>query len=170
MKSTTIFSFLNRDASLPEKFIGKRFPVSLFGKQTLPAIQRNECVRGNRQYGAADYRVIGFNIRTIQENVGRYDFVLYKIAARVSQYRCKIRGVFKLIKNSNRSCICRKKFLTKGLMKWIIKKAYKIFPFALTRIERLRDYLNRMYESGYQIVKIKFGCILIFKSSCQRRL
>lgn len=100
MKSTTIFSFLNRDAILPEKFIGKRFPVSLFGKQTRPAIQRNECVRGNRQYGAADYRVIGFNMRTIQENVGRYDFVLYKIAARVSQYRCKIRGVFELVKNN----------------------------------------------------------------------
>ena len=27
MKSTTIFSFLNRDAILPEKFIGKRFSV-----------------------------------------------------------------------------------------------------------------------------------------------
>ena len=25
-----LFSFLNRDAILPEKFIGKRFPVSLF--------------------------------------------------------------------------------------------------------------------------------------------
>ena len=51
------------------------------------------------------------------------------------------------------------------------KNLIRFFPFALTRIERLRDYLNRMYESGYQIVKIKFGCILIFqKSSCQRRL
>lgn len=30
IESTTIFSFSNRDASLPEKFIGKRFPVSLF--------------------------------------------------------------------------------------------------------------------------------------------
>lgn len=30
LKSTTIFSFSNMDAILPEKFIGKRFPVSLF--------------------------------------------------------------------------------------------------------------------------------------------
>ena len=82
----------------PKSLLERDFRSHFFGKQTLPAIQRNECVRGNRQYGAADYRVIGFNIRTIQENVGRYDFVLYKIAARVSQYRCKIRGVFKLIK------------------------------------------------------------------------
>ena len=45
------------------------------------------------------------------------------------------------------------------------KKLIRFFPFALTRIERLRDYLNRMYESGYQIVKIKFGCILIFQKA-----
>ena len=90
----------------PRKVYWKEiFRSRFFGKQTLPAIQRNECVRGNRQYGAADYRVIGFNIRTIQENVGRYDFVLYKIAARVSQYRCKIRGVFELVK-----IICIKMF------------------------------------------------------------
>lgn len=44
------------------------------------------------------------------------------------------------------------------------KNLIRFFPFALTRIERLRDYLNRMYESGYQIVKIKFGLssILLF--------
>lgn len=54
------------------------------------------------------------------------------------------------------------------MSKWIIKKAYKIFPFALTRIERLRDYLNRMYEYGYQIVKIKFGCILIFQKAAAK--
>ena len=45
------------------------------------------------------------------------------------------------------------------------KKLIRFFPFALTRIERLRDYLNRMYESGYQMVKIKFGCILIFQKA-----
>ena len=45
------------------------------------------------------------------------------------------------------------------------KKLIRFFPFALTRIERLRDDLNRMYESGYQIVKIKFGCILIFQKA-----
>ena len=38
----------------------------------------------------------------------------------------------------------------------------------MTRIERLRDYLNRMYESGYQIVKIKFGCILIFQKAAAK--
>lgn len=45
------------------------------------------------------------------------------------------------------------------------KNLIRFFPFALTRIERLRGYLNRMYESGYQIVKIKFGCILIFQKA-----
>ena len=40
------------------------------------------------------------------------------------------------------------------------KNLIRFFPFALTRIERLRDYLNRMYESGYQIVKIKFKTFL----------
>lgn len=49
------------------------------------------------------------------------------------------------------------------------KNLIRFFPFALTRIERLRDYLNRMYESGYQIVKIKFGCILIFKKQLPKK-
>ena len=48
------------------------------------------------------------------------------------------------------------------------KKLIRFFPFALTRIERLRDYLNRMYEYGYQIVKIKFGCILIFQKAAAK--
>lgn len=48
------------------------------------------------------------------------------------------------------------------------KNLIRFFPFALTRIERLRDYLNRMYESGYQIVKIKFGCILIFQKAAAK--
>ena len=48
------------------------------------------------------------------------------------------------------------------------KKLIRFFPFALTRIERLRDYLNRMYESGYQVVKIKFGCILIFQKAAAK--
>ena len=48
------------------------------------------------------------------------------------------------------------------------KKLIRFFPFALTRIERLRDYLNRMYAYGYQIVKIKFGCILIFQKAAAK--
>lgn len=32
----------------PRKVYWKEIAVSLFRKQTLPAIQRNECVRGNR--------------------------------------------------------------------------------------------------------------------------
>lgn len=48
------------------------------------------------------------------------------------------------------------------------KNLIRFFPFALTRIERLRDYLNRMYESGYQIVKINFGCILIFQKAAAK--
>lgn len=49
------------------------------------------------------------------------------------------------------------------------KKLIRFFPFALTRIERLRDYLNRMYEYGYQIVKIKFGCTLIFQKQLPKK-
>ena len=95
--------------------------------QTLPAIQRNECIRGNRQYEAADYRVIGFNIRTIQENVGRYDFVLYKIAARVSQYRCKIRGVFELVKKIH------------NIIEWyLVNLAYR--DFQPIQIQKLRVF------------------------------
>lgn len=45
------------------------------------------------------------------------------------------------------------------------KDLIKFFPFALFQIERLTEYLNRMYKSGYQVVKIKFGCILIFRKA-----
>lgn len=47
MKSTTIFRFQTGTQVSP-KVYWKEISVSLFGKQTLPAIQRNECVRGNR--------------------------------------------------------------------------------------------------------------------------
>ena len=42
----------------------------------------------------------------------------------------KIRGVFKLIKTAT-GVVSAVKVLTKGLMKWIIKKAYKIFSLLL---------------------------------------
>jgi hypothetical protein len=44
----------------------------------------------------------------------------------------------------------------------------RFFPFSLFRIESLTKYLNKMYNYGYKIIEIKFGCILIFKKSAFR--
>ena len=42
------------------------------------------------------------------------------------------------------------------------------FPFSLFRIESLTKHLNKMYNYGYKIIEIKFGCILIFKKAAFR--
>ncbi len=41
---------------------------------------------------------------------------------------------------------------------------FTIYPFALYRIEKFTEYLNKQYQKGFAVTKILFGFIIFFKA------
>ena len=41
---------------------------------------------------------------------------------------------------------------------------FTIYPFALYRIEKFTEYLNKQYQRGFAVTKILFGCIVFFNA------
>ena len=48
------------------------------------------------------------------------------------------------------------------------QRIYKFFPFAFSKLCSLLKYLNKMYEQGYKIVDINWGCILVFEKTTNK--
>ena len=41
---------------------------------------------------------------------------------------------------------------------------FTLYPFALYRIEKFTEYLNKQYQRGFAVTKILFGCIVFFNA------